>query len=101
MTAPYFLATKFEAFKTRGKSDLLASHDYEDIITVIAGRMNIAEEIQLADAELNKSLKEEFERLLLNDQFEQTLPGHVNDGPATMQRVQIVKDRINNILDVS
>lgn len=98
ITAPYFLATKFEAFKTRGNNDLLASHDYEDIITVIAGRDNIAEEVELADLELSQNLKKEFLRLVQNDQFEQTLPGHVNDGPATMQRVQVVKNRINKII---
>lgn len=29
ISAPYFLATKIEAFKTRGNNDLLWSHDYE------------------------------------------------------------------------
>lgn len=34
VTAPYFLATKIEAFRTRGKNDLLVSHDFEDILTL-------------------------------------------------------------------
>ena len=98
ITAPYFLATKFEAFKTRGKNDLWGSHDYEDIISVIAGRINVAEEVLKASPALRKNLQDEFKRLLQNDQFEQTLPGHVNDGPATMQNVQIVINRINQII---
>ena len=28
ITAPYFIATKIEAFKTRGNNDLLVSHDF-------------------------------------------------------------------------
>lgn len=52
VTAPYFLATKIEAFKTRGKNDFLGSHDFEDIITVIAGCMNIADEVALANRDL-------------------------------------------------
>lgn len=36
VTAPYFLATKIEAFKTRGKNDFLGSHNFKDIINVIA-----------------------------------------------------------------
>ena len=32
--APYFIATKLEAFKNRGQNDYLASHDLEDVITV-------------------------------------------------------------------
>lgn len=39
LSAPYLLATKIEAFKTRGNSDFLGSHDFEDIITVIAGQI--------------------------------------------------------------
>ncbi len=97
ISTPYFLATKFEAFKARGNNDLWASHDYEDIISVVAGRVNLIEEIIDTSSELKEYLKEEFKRLLQNDQFEPTLPGHVNDGPATMQNVQIVINRINQI----
>lgn len=99
ISAPYFLATKFEAFKTRGNNDLWSSHDYEDIVSVIAGRINLVEEVVMASPELREHLKEEFRRLLQNDQFEPTLPGHVNDGPATMQNVQVVKNRINQIVN--
>lgn len=99
ISAPYFLATKFEAFKTRGKHDLWSSHDYEDIISVIVGRMNIVEEVIEAKHILRGYLQEEFKRLVQNDQFERTLPGQVNDGAATMQNVQIVMHRINQIIN--
>jgi hypothetical protein len=45
ISAPAFLATKFEAFHTRGKGDLLLSHDFEDIINVVEGRQSIVEEV--------------------------------------------------------
>lgn len=99
ISAPYFLATKYEAFKTRGNNDLWSSHDYEDIITVVAGRMNIVEEILEVDSVLRENLKEQFKQLLQNDQFEPTLPGHVNDGPATMDNAQTVINRINQIIN--
>jgi hypothetical protein len=98
ISAPYFLATKFEAFKTRGNNDLWSSHDYEDIVSVVAGRINIVEEVETANPELREHLKDEFKRVLQNNQFEATLPGHVNDGPATMQNVQVVINRINQII---
>lgn len=101
ISAPYFLATKFEAFKTRGNKDLWASHDYEDIISVLAGRVNLVEEIAVSDPELKESLQSDFIRLLENDQFEPTLPGHVNDGPATMYNVQVVINRIRQIIDIA
>jgi predicted nucleotidyltransferase len=101
VTALYFLATKIEAFKTRGKNDFLDSHDFEDIITVIAGRINIADEVALANNELKIHLKHSFMELLNNDQFEVSLPGHVSDGPVTIQRVQTVIERIIKITEVT
>src|SRR5439155_22920310 len=35
VTAPYFIATKYEAFIGRGRGDYLASHDFEDLMAVI------------------------------------------------------------------
>jgi hypothetical protein len=46
VTAFYFLATKLEAFFGRGKGDYLVSHDLEDIINLINGRVEIVEEIK-------------------------------------------------------
>lgn len=101
VTAPYFLATKIEAFKTRGNNDFLGSHDFEDIITVIGGRVEIADEVALASDELKLHLKQSFEKMLQHDQFELALPGHLSDGPVTMQRVQIVKDRFRKIIETT
>jgi hypothetical protein len=41
IAGPVFVATKLEAFKGRGKGDFLASHDIEDIVTVV-GRSRLA-----------------------------------------------------------
>jgi hypothetical protein len=38
ITAPYFLASKFEAFHDRGRADVRGSHDLEAIVAVIDGR---------------------------------------------------------------
>ena len=51
LSAPYFLATKFEAFKDRGRNDVYASHDLEDIITIVDGRAELADEIAQAPAD--------------------------------------------------
>lgn len=101
--APYFIATKIEAFRTRGNNDLLGSHDFEDIITIIAGRVEIVDEMALTSDKLKYHLKQFFEEMLNNDQFERVLPGHLSDGPVsvTMQRVQTVKSRIKKIVEIS
>lgn len=38
LTAPYFIATKLEAFKNRGATDPRQSHDFEDIVYVLENR---------------------------------------------------------------
>lgn len=43
LKAPFFLATKIEAFKGRGKGDYMASHDMEDIVTLLDGRPEIVD----------------------------------------------------------
>lgn len=50
--APYFLATKLEAFAGRGEGDFQASHDLEDLVTVLDGRAGLLEEVRGASREL-------------------------------------------------
>ena len=50
VSAPLFLATKTEAFRSRGRGDFVASHDLEDIIAVVDGRPTLADEVKLAPA---------------------------------------------------
>ena len=45
VTAVYFCATKLEAFAGRGKHDYQSSHDLEDLMAVLDGRPELAEEI--------------------------------------------------------
>lgn len=59
ITAPYFLATKLEAFRGRGRNDF-RSHDLEDIVTVIDGRPETVEEVRHARADLQKYLSDVF-----------------------------------------
>ena len=47
--APYFLGTKLEAFYGRGKNDYMVSHDMEDFIALIDGRLEIVDEILTSD----------------------------------------------------
>jgi len=44
ISAPAFLATKWQAFRERGADDPFLSHDLEDIITVVAGRQSVIAE---------------------------------------------------------
>lgn len=48
VTAPLFIATKFEAFHGRGANDVFASHDLEDVVTLVDGRPTIVAEVAAA-----------------------------------------------------
>lgn len=59
LSAPCYLATKFEAFNDRG-SDYRTSHDIEDILYVLDNRMGIVEEIANDDHHIANFIKEQL-----------------------------------------
>lgn len=91
---PYFLASKIEAFKDRGHGDFLTSPDMEDIITVLDGSEQIAEEISTAPAKVKKYLAGQFHEFLRDDRFTESLEGNLRSPAGTAARVE----RIKNIL---
>jgi len=99
ITAPFFLATKLEAFRGRGGSDYRMSHDLEDIITVIDGRPELVGEVSESPTDLCQHLSAEFRALLANPEFCDALPGHLLPDPASQQRITIVLSRIQQIID--
>lgn len=87
ITAPLFLATKFEAFHGRGRNDFLASHDLEDLITVIDGRQELIDEIRNVDAELRRYIATEINSLLSDSDFMDALPGQLPGDAASQARL--------------
>lgn len=83
LSAPYFVATKLEAFKDRGKSDVLLSHDLEDIITVVDGRVELVAELANAPAEVRTFVAGQFEAVLKHVDFSNVLPGIVSQSSRT------------------
>lgn len=93
LSAPYFLATKFEAFKDRGQNDVYLSHDLEDILTVIEGRSTVASEVNAASADVRWHVGRSVAALLDMPAFHNALPGLLSDP----EREQTVKARLNQI----
>ena len=77
LSAPYFLATKFEAFKDRGRNDVYASHDLEDIITVVDGRAELLHEIAQANVDVKTHIVGNIRALVAHPEIENALPGIV------------------------
>ena len=72
----YFLATKFEAFGSRGNGEFF-SHDLEDVIFVMENRNRLIFELMDCDKEVKQYLAHQAV-LLLNDDFLNVLPGLLN-----------------------
>lgn len=77
ITGPAFIATKFEAFDDRGRGDILASHDLEDIISVIDGRTELVGEAATAAPELRHYLASRCRQPLSTPGFMDYLPGMI------------------------
>lgn len=97
LTAPYFLATKIEAFKGRGEGDYLASADMEDIIRVVDGRPELADEIASSDDALRAYLAGEITRLLAEDDFLDAIPAHLLGDAASQARVPVILARLRAV----
>jgi hypothetical protein len=97
VTAPYFLATKLEAFLQRGKHDVLASHDLEDVIFVVDGRPSLINEILAEPRQLREYLSRQIASLMRVPSFLDALPGYMLPDQASQARIEIVMRRLEAI----
>ncbi|MEO5793847.1 MAG: hypothetical protein ABIP34_02120 [Rhodoferax sp.] len=93
LSAPYFLATKFEAFRDRGQGDVYLSHDLEDIITVLDGRSEVLAELAAASTDVRVYVASQLRSLLLHPEFLNALPGIVEQA----MRADVVLRRIQSL----
>jgi hypothetical protein len=97
VTAPYFCATKFEAFKGRGKNDYLSSHDLEDLVAVVDGRPELLDELRSADKAVSSYVASEVRHLLRTGPFLDALPGYLLPDTASQSRISILRGRLEQI----
>jgi hypothetical protein len=89
-STPYFLASKMEAFLERGKGDLFASHDLEDIIYLLDHQPAIKEEIANAPVIIKAYLLDHFRKLLKQPLFAEAVLGHVEQQNAIPRAKRII-----------
>jgi predicted nucleotidyltransferase len=87
---PYLLATKLEAFRARGRGDLLGSRDFADVIALIDGRAELVDEVLAANADVRQYVAEEFGSLLAAPRIGDGLAGAVRPDAASQARVDEV-----------
>lgn len=93
IAAPFFLGTKMEAFRGRGRMDFQASHDLEDFVALIEGRDTLLQEIAESPQDLQDYLAEAAKSLLAESRFIDVLPGFVLDS----ERVPMIRERLATI----
>ncbi len=98
LPAAYFLATKLEAFKDRGKNDFYGSHDFEDIIYLIDNRSTIVSEILKADEEVKHFIKTELTDIKNHKQSDEILAMHIHP-LIREERFKILKEKIEKIMN--
>jgi len=94
VTGPFFIATRLEAFKGRGRGDFFGSHDLEDLIPVVDGRAALVAEVQAGVADLRAYLRAEIKGLLDTPGFLDALPGHLLPNAASQSRIDILLRRL-------
>jgi predicted nucleotidyltransferase len=100
IAAPVFLGTKLEAFKGRGNGDYIASHDLEDIVTVIDGRKSLLEETAQSPLELRKYLASEFKQLVENRDFMDALPGQLLTDRGSQARLPSLINKLRQLSEI-
>jgi len=96
LSTPYFLATKLEAFHSRG-GDYRTSHDFEDVVYVIDNRISIADEILEADETVRKFIQNELSRLTSSPYMEEIIRAQIH--PLIVdERYPIVLNKIKGII---
>jgi predicted nucleotidyltransferase len=99
--APEFLATKLVAFKDRGRSDYLASHDLEDFVTIVDGRDTLHDEVVSAPPELRHYIADEVGALLRIDDFVSALGGHLPGDAASQSRLSLLLRRLRRLAEIN
>lgn len=96
ITGPYFLATKLEAFGSRGGNDIYVSHDLEDVVTLVDGRSELYDEVRTESPDdVQRFIAQSFRALIHRPDFEEAVEGHL---PADARnRLGIVLRRMRQI----
>lgn len=94
LTAPYFVATKLEAYLGRGGNDPLGSHDLEDVLLVIDGREELLAEVPQADDDVRMFIATQLRDLQDHDDFDFFLSGNIRGSSG---REEVVRNRIETL----
>lgn len=100
-TAPAFFATKLEAFRQRGRADLLGSRDLEDVIVLVAGRLELLAELRAVPAELKEWMAAAMRDLLEESDLPYAIEGALPDMASLPEYTEQILERMEEMADMN
>ncbi|MGD9570735.1 MAG: nucleotidyl transferase AbiEii/AbiGii toxin family protein [Thermoleophilia bacterium] len=94
---PWLVATKLAAYRGRGRDDPMASHDFEDIVRLVDGRPELAQEIADAPEDLRAAVRTEMRLLETRRDFGEAVRGTMPPDAASQARAAVVEGRWRDI----
>ena len=98
VTPACFLATKLAAFADRGRKNPISSHDLEDVVAVIDGRVEIIDEVSTARDDLHAAIATQLRAILARPDAEDLIAAQLPPDPKSQDRLQLVIGRIRRLI---
>jgi hypothetical protein len=97
ITPLLFVATKLEAFRGRGALDYQASHDLEDVLTVIAAMPSLRDQIDSGGDATALEIRRELAALASIEAFMDSVPGHFDGDDAGQARAALATSWLKSL----
>jgi len=94
LNPPTFLATKLAAYEGRGRSDPYASHDLEDIVTLLARRPETVEEVTDEVPEMRLWIGERIQVLLQEEDVQELILANLPEAVRFPRLLPLVLERV-------
>jgi predicted nucleotidyltransferase len=98
---PCFVATKLTAFTQRGNNDYRASHDLEDVVSLIDGRMELTDEVKKSNSDVRTFVSSVIAALLEDERFLDALPGHLPPDIVSQARLSKVSSTLETLARIT
>ena len=96
-SAAAFLAMKWGAFASRGAADPMSSHDLEDIVSVVAGRDVVIEDVRAAPEDVRQFITAQTNAFLATASAADVLEGNLPDARRVPGLAKAVIERFRQL----
>lgn len=100
VSAPVLLVTKFDAFRSRGRGDLLSSHDLEDVMTLIDGRAELEDDVAASPDDIRQAIGKECSDLSADASLVEAMAGFLPGDPASQGRLPELRARLERLAGI-